>query len=241
MIFNHIKKQILQLLPPSDCLLCQSSVSASTNKAPLLCADCHNRLPNIQQSCPVCALPLPGANPNVCGECLKSTPAFTKTVAAFHYEPPVSDFITRLKYVGQRHMLPLLCDYLSQKIESEYKLQPLPEQVIPVPLHQTKTRNRGFNQAQLIAKTLVQRLSIISLNQAVIRNRATIPQMNLDAIQRHKNMKGVFTVTRPPAEYVAIVDDVMTTGTTVTELSKQLLNAGCKRVDVWCLARAYSI
>jgi len=181
--------------------------------------------------------------PSPCGACLKDTPNFHKTVVAFHYEAPVSDLITSLKFNGQHLFLPLLSDYLLKAIETNYEKDNLPEVIVPVPLHSKKLCERGFNQALLIAQSLSKQLNTPLLTKSTVRNRYTQAQSALDANQRHKNLKGAFSVNNLNEfdnKSVAIVDDVMTTGTTANELSCQLIKAGASRVDVWCIARAFT-
>ncbi|TQV75149.1 ComF family protein [Aliikangiella marina] len=232
----------------SDCLLCGSLVNVrnatNNSQAPLICPDCHKRLPIVESACDICAMPM--TNPRInssrfrCGECLTSSPPFEKTVSAFHYESPISDFITELKFHHQTQSLNLMSDYLSQKITLAYKSDLLPHAILPIPLHHSRLKQRGFNQAQLIAAKLSKQLQIPLHRQGLDRQKATQPQVGLDAAERAKNLKGAFRVRAIDASHVALVDDVMTTGKTVTELTRCLLKAGIARVDVWTVARAYS-
>jgi len=241
MFFKQPINKLNFLLPTSDCLLCHGAVRAHSERAIIICEHCHDKLPLLDQCCPVCALPVPSHQGLACGECLKNTPVFSQTLAAFHYEPPISDFITRLKFNNQRQLIPLLCESLIARIERHYQNSARPQQLIPVPLHPKKLRQRGFNQAQLLANRLAKKLTIPLLPNAVSRCRETSAQINLDAIERQRNLKDAFQINQPVKAHVAIIDDVMTTGTTVSELSKALLNAGTTRVDVWCIARAYAV
>ena len=225
----------------SDCLLCQLSVKAKPGLAPILCDHCHLRLPVIRSACPVCALPLAAGNRLACGDCLKNTPPFTRTTVAFHYEPPISDFIGQLKFNGRRQLLPLLSDYLLTRIKVDYANDNLPQQLIAVPLHKTKMRQRGFNQAQLLCRRLAKSLSISQYREIATRQRNTVTQVSLDAVARQRNLKGAFRINGTVASHVAIIDDVMTTGTTVTELARELVAAGAQRIDIWCVARAFHI
>ena len=114
-----------------------------------------------------------------------------------------------------------------------------PEYLIPVPLHRNRYRQRGFNQAIEIAQSLSRELAIpLNLN-ACVRLRDTPHQIDLSAKQRRKNMKHAFAARGlSTIRHVAIVDDVMTTGATASELAIALKNAGVDRVDVWVCARA---
>jgi len=114
----------------------------------------------------------------------------------------------------------------------------MPELIIPVPLHVKRLRERGYNQALEIARTLGRELSIPVESGSCTRVLATIPQTGLQQNERRRNIRGAFRVLHTPkAAYVAIVDDVVTTGSTVSELTRVLMKAGVKRVDVWAAAR----
>lgn len=265
MFFNQLKKYnfpYFNLIPNSDCLLCRanfsqsrfshnSSVNRKQTVSKLLCQHCHALLPELQTGCFVCAMPLlidTLTKKSVCGACLKDSPHFSQTIAAFHYEAPVNNFITQLKFNAQRHYVALLADYLVRRVEQHYQNMALPAQnmklpdlIIPVPLHVKKIRQRGFNQAQLIAQYLSKQLNIPCHNNIAHRIRNTRAQSSLDAKARQRNLKGAFQVSDLHQQSIALVDDVVTTGTTVNELSIELIKSGASRVDVWSLARAYAL
>lgn len=235
------------LTPNSDCYLCREKVTRSQNvgapaKASIICHFCHERLPRLKPGCRVCAMPVGvavGVAVDLCGECLKQAPYFDQTVAAFHYEPPVDQMITGLKFNASRHFLPLFCDYLQDAIVHSYHPGQFPQALIAIPLHPAKLKSRGFNQAQLLAKRLGQSLAIPICNRGVTKIKNTAAQSSLDATDRHKNIRGAFRVTEVDYRHVAIIDDVMTTGATANELARQLKQAGVERVDLWCVARAF--
>ena len=115
-----------------------------------------------------------------------------------------------------------------------------PDLLIPVPLHASRLRERGYNQALELARPLAQALTIPLRHDVLLRTRATLAQANLDAKARRKNLRGAFAIVENAAlpQHVVIVDDVMTTGATLRECARVLLRAGVSRVDVWALARA---
>jgi ComF family protein len=261
MLFNQFKF-LNKLIPDSDCLLCSNSIELEnlsietaahqkdTNNnqvnqcsSPLICHDCHSRLPRLVKSCPVCAIP--SSSQLVCGACLSDSPYFHHGVAAFHYQPPISDFIGQLKFNQQLQSLKLLCGYLYQQVSHYYSQNELslPDLLIPVPLHRKKIRQRGFNQAALVAKFLAKKIDR-PLNEKLCRRVInTKPQSALDAKQRQNNLRNAFAINqnginRIKGQQIAIIDDVVTTASTVNELSKQLIKAGAEKVHVWCIARA---
>ncbi len=219
----------------TECPLCLQSTQSSLH---FICNDCINRLPYLSNVCDICALPI-AASQSVCGQCLKSSPRFDKAVIAFHYESPISEFIQSIKFNANFTSVKLLTDSLVTQIQDRYRSSSLPQTIIPVPLHPKRTRQRGFNQALEIAKQLNKSLPISISKQLVSRVINTAPQLNLSAKERHKNLKLAFKINRPPPNHCAILDDVMTTGSTAQVIANELKKAGAKQVDIWCVARAY--
>ena len=116
---------------------------------------------------------------------------------------------------------------------------PLPDILLPVPLHANRLRQRGYNQALELARPIAAELKLPLDIDSCRRMKATAEQVGLSAKSRRSNIKGAFEVKDSfEDKRVAVIDDVMTTGSTVHELSQQLINAGAKQVDVWVCARA---
>jgi len=203
-----------------------------------LCPGCLGDLPFNRHACQRCALPLPDAalKDALCGQCQKQPPKFDRCYAPLRYGYPLDHLISNFKFrdrLAQGHLLSgLLGNFLLQQ-QCE-----LPELIIPVPLHVSRLRERGFNQALELARPLSKRFDLPIDSHLVIRNRATSSQMELDKRARRKNIRGAFELTgRLSARHVAIVDDVVTTGSTVNELAAILRRGGAERVDVWAVAR----
>jgi ComF family protein len=129
---------------------------------------------------------------------------------------------------------------LLKKLQEEIPcVDELPDCLLPVPLHSSRLRQRGFNQSIEIARVIAKRLQIPIVHDAVIRRRSTESQTGLTAKQRQKNIRGAFDVVGDLAgKHVLIIDDVVTTGSTVNELAKVLKRKGVKRVGVLSIARA---
>jgi ComF family protein len=220
------------VLPP-HCLLC-SQRSASPRD---LCDECAGDLPRNGLCCPRCALPLQTPAP-LCGECLDREPPFQITLAPFVYAHPLDQLMMRFKF---GHSL-AAGRVLSELWLAALRALPLPrpQVLVPVPLHASRLRERGYNQALELARPLARELSIPLRASLLVRHRATSAQTDLDADARRRNVRGAFGVAEnaPLPAHVAIVDDVMTTGTTLRECAQTLRRAGVARVDVWALARA---
>ncbi|MEM7565400.1 MAG: ComF family protein [Pseudomonadota bacterium] len=155
--------------------------------------------------------------------------------AAFHYQHQIRDYLLQLKYGEATWVANCLCHSAGTPFFSH---QTLPEALLPVPLHASRLKQRGFNQAIEIAATW-SRIHDIALDvTALKRIRATPSQSGLDANQRRRNLKQAFTYsTNPGYRHVAIVDDVVTTGATADAITDLLHQAGVEFVEIWALAR----
>jgi ComF family protein len=149
----------------------------------------------------------------------------------------VDYLLKRLKFSSELAIAPLLAGLLAEHIAA--RAAPLPDLLLAVPLHRTRLRERGFNQATLLATRLGRRLGVPVASQVCLRRRATQPQSLLSPTARRLNLRNAFAVQqRLPAAHVAIIDDVMTTGHTAGELAQALKQAGAECVEVWVIARA---
>ncbi len=221
-----------RVLPPT-CLLC----GAPGEEGRDLCRGCAGDFAINVPCCPICALPLKTQAP-MCGECLERPPPFAVTWAPFRYEHPLDLLEARFKFRGDLAAGRVLANLMRERAAIDSPARP--EAIVAVPLHIARLRQRGYNQAWEIAKALSAAFGIPLLRDALMRTRATSAQTGLDAEARRKNMRGAFVVANERAlpDHIAVVDDVMTTGTTARECARVLRRAGVSRVDVWALARA---
>lgn len=174
-----------------------------------------------------------------CGSCVQSPPPFERTVAAFDYLPPWSALLARFKFHAGLDLQPVFAELLLQACRDTGASASL---VLPVPLAPERLRERGYNQAWEIARRVAAGLGSAADAALLLRIRATPHQLALPIDRREANVRGAFAVEpRRRAEIagrdIAIVDDVMTTGATVAELSRVLLAAQAASVQVWVLAR----
>ena len=229
MFINQLKNWIL----PYSCLLCNNASDEDRD----LCGACASELPWLQQACDRCGISLP--ENQTCGDCLTHTPPYNRTLALWSYEQPIDHFITQFKFQHRLVFSRLLASMLIQKIQKEYEVSDLPEYIIPVPLHPDRLKERGFNQALEIAKPIAAQLKLKIDTTHCVRSKATAAQSTLlTTDDRRKNIKNAFTVNPLfQTKHVAIIDDVVTTGHTVRELSKSLKQIGIQKIDIWCCAR----
>ena len=182
-----------------------------------------------------CGVPTPGAR--ACLRCFSPAPAFDCSISACVYRYPVDLMIKKLKYRARLEMAEALCGPLLERI-GELAVEP-PDCLLPTPMHPTRWRRRGFDQALEITRILAKRLAIRADARLLQRQRPTAAQYNLNVRQRRKNVSGAFLLKKPVRyERVALVDDVLTTGATAHELARLLKRNGVRHVQVWSLARA---
>jgi ComF family protein len=252
---GQIAESIFAVLFPSDCRICGMPLF-EISRLPV-CQDCLDAMPAIAGGvCAVCGERLfspyafsNGQEEARCGLCRRIEPPFVRAAAYGSYESGLRELIHLLKYGGVRPAANVLGRMLAEAIatvEPEFGADSVA--VIPVPLHRTKLRQRGFNQAELIASSAMKLGSPgsrLRLCTGVLeRKRDTASQIGLTGHQRRENLRGAFGVAQPElvkGREVLVVDDVYTTGATVSECSKVLRRAGATKVWVATVARTLKI
>jgi ComF family protein len=231
-----VNNWLTNYLLPSACLLCGNRCPRGRHID--LCPDCTGDLDVIDRACRRCGAPMSAgvANDGVCGRCQRHPPAFDRCFAPYAYDGNIGHLITRLKYGHKLACARLLGAMLADRIPTGNR--DLPRILIPVPLHPARMRERGFNQAVEIARAVSRRTGIPLDADLVRRTRATPSQVELPRRERLKNVRGAFAVSRAAGwRHVAILDDVVTTGSTASEIARTLKASGVKQVSVWAVAR----
>ena len=226
------------VLPPS-CLACDAPVSAAGG----LCPDCWSRISFIGRPCCArCGLPfaIEAAPDAICGDCARVPPVFDRARAAFLYEGAGRQLILAFKMADRSWLAPRLAAWLQR---AAAPLLPEADVVVPVPLHRWRLLARRFNQAAVLARLVAREADAIMVPDLLVRTRRTATQTRLSRPERRRNVRGAFAVRRSRLSLVAgrsvlLVDDVMTTGATVSACARALRRAGAARVDVATLARA---
>ena len=149
----------------------------------------------------------------------------------------IKDAVLQLKYHQGLYLSQALAQLMHHKLRNHYQQTPWPNALVCVPLQAKKMRVRGYNQTQSLAKYLSLLTNINDVSKSVKKIRVTEDQSSLPLQQRKANIKNAFAVHQRVPKHIAIIDDVMTTGTTVKQLAIILKKHGAKTVDVWCLAR----
>lgn len=226
-------KQLQSLLFPPTCRLC----GITTAPDEWLCKACTRDLPWLARSCSICARPLTATNLlTTCGNCQQRQPVFDRTIAPLRYDAPVDYLVQRLKFSDELSTAKLLAQLFVNRLNGSASL---PELLIPVPLHASRLRTRGYNQSAELARHISKLLGLPASSRTCKRHRKTETQSLLPARERKSNLRNAFAVKdKLKVRHVAIVDDVMTSGHTANELAKVLKQAGAQQVDVWVMARA---
>jgi ComF family protein len=221
-------RPIVRRLLGSRCLLCAGSSHDE------LCDGCSADIPAIAApACAQCALASPGGSP--CAACLRDPPPWGEVVAACAYAHPVDALVKALKYGGRLECAPALAELLARALASHRA----PDLVVPLPLSPARLRSRGFNQSLEIARALPPWLSERVDDAVLERIRDAGPQAALPLHGSAANVRGAFRAVRALAGLrVAVLDDVMTTGSTLREAAAALRDAGALEVSAWVVARA---
>jgi ComF family protein len=218
------------------CVLCH----ANANQAIDLCRPCQRALPWLRHACQLCGRELNHPDLTHCKHCLKSQPKHDKFIALYRYESPLPQLIMSAKFNRRQHTMHLLGCLMAEFLHDYYAQSslPLPTLIIPVPLHISRLRGRGFNQALLLAQPIAKTLSLPIDFAHCQRIRATAAQATIEKQQRLKNINNAFHVSPGlQGQHIAVIDDVLTTGQTLSVFTHALKQAGVKKIDVWCCAR----
>ncbi|MCB1560745.1 MAG: ComF family protein [Xanthomonadales bacterium] len=228
---RHWLDSFARVVLPPRCLLCTRPGTGGRD----LCLACHQDLPFNRSACARCGIPLP-TPAKACGACLKRLPPFDVTHAVFRYGAPVDSLLMRHKFHGDLAAGRVLGELFADELST---LSGSVDTLLPVPLHPKRLGERGYNQSLELARPLARRSGLPLLVDGLRRQNATTPQTGLDRKARQQNLRGAFAWKggRPPPGRIALIDDTMTTGSTVAECTRMLKRAGAEHVEVWVLAR----
>lgn len=225
---------------PGLCWLCQMPLALPHWGLCSCC--CRHVLRQPPVCCPQCGLPAALAGVP-CGRCLKKAPHWQYMVLVADYVRPLSTLLHSFKFRRQTALTPALARLLLLRIRDSYRTRGLPHPrcVFSVPLHKRRQWWRGYNHSALLAQWLAGKMDCVYQPAGIKRLRHTRIQHQLDAPSRRRNVKNAFQLTVAVSGlHVALVDDVVTTGSTVAEISRLLMRAGAASVQIWCLCRTLS-
>jgi len=224
-LFDKLRAGLGTLLA-SRCLLCAASADRHN-----LCRECLGDLPWLDAAvCRICAHPLP--EPGICGRCIAEPPHYDHVSAACRYAFPLDGLIQSYKYGGRLAAGSALAALLAPRIRTR------PDLILPIPLTAQRLRERGFNQALELARIIGGQLNVPVDAGLCIKIRDTAPQTRLPWKTRRRNIRGAFIVLGSlEGCHVAVVDDVLTTGATLSEVARNLKRAGASSVTGYVIAR----
>lgn len=232
---NNLIQNVKRFIFPIICILCGNF----TKTALSICNECSTDLPFIIEACKLCGIQL--TTTAICGACLETPPPYAATIAVFNYQYPIDKLISRLKFSGNLTVANAIGEVMARTILLQLNsINDRPDCIMPIPLHPKRIVERGFNQALEIARPIAKVTRIPIDFKSCYRKEPTQAQSLIPAHERAKNIKNAFALKKAiNYRHVAILDDVVTTGSTVREFAKLLRRNGVERIQVWCCARTH--
>ncbi len=228
-------RALASLFYPSLCSIC----SAPVDDREYVCEPCSRKAPRITPPfCAKCSEPFHGAITDsfACANCSHRTLHFDSAVASYRSRGIVRKLVHEFKYGKQLHLRHAVADWLLESLDDPRLRGRRFDIVVPVPLHPARKRERGFNQAELLARGVAEKMkATVSDTLEVVRS--TRDQVELSAAQRRANVAGAYAATKPLRGTILLVDDVFTTGATMSACSATLLRAGAEEVHALTLCR----
>ena len=225
---------LVELLFPRRCPVCDRPVD---KMGAYVCKKCRLKIKYVQSPyCMKCGKGVKSEETELCGDCRNGVHFFTAQRALYEYDT-MKAAIYRFKYEGRREYAEFFGRELAQKLGDRILLWK-PDVIVPVPLHKEREKQRGYNQAALIAKELGRRLDIPVDVKYISRVRKTLAQKNLNGKERQNNLKNAFKISQNDVKLntVIVVDDIYTTGATMDEMAECLKRAGVR--EVYCISLA---
>src|SRR5690606_7948310 len=226
-------QDILRQARARQCLLCAGTHQDRCG----FCPGCQADLPWLQHGCRICGVPLPWPDASLCANCLQQPPCFDRCEGLFHYAFPVQEILAEFKFRRKIWYAPPLGKLMVRHLQARAD-SPRHDLIVPTPLHSSRLRERGFNQALELAKRVSRGCGIPLDHRLLEKVRATAPQSSLSARERATNLRLSYRARgRIEGARVLLIDDIVTTGHTADELSRVLKQAGASYVEVLCVAR----
>lgn len=223
------KETILNILFPRRCPVCGEIVKPAGS---LICTACFRELSFVRSPvCKKCGKEIVNETMEYCDDCASHRHAFEYGVALVNYNETARKSMVQIKYKNKREYLDFYGAALVARHEKTIRRMQV-DAIVPIPVHRSRMRNRGFNQAEVLGEIISDRLEIPMENGILKRMKRTLPQKELSAAERLKNLSGAFQAGEIPAgiRSVLLVDDIYTTGSTIEACSRVLRQAGVERI-----------
>ena len=224
------------MIYPRKCVICDSVVKTGN---PGICEECERYLGYIEEPrCYLCGKEVESALEEYCDDCMKTRRDFDGGFPLLRYIPPVSDSVAAIKYLGRQEYVTFYADKMVQKFGDSFISMGI-EGLVPIPIHKKRMKKRGFNQAALLAEEISKRTGIPLLD-IMERTVDTLPQKNLSVDKRRDNLEKVFRIREGVLvpSVIMIVDDIFTTGATVSAAARILKESGASEVYFTSICRA---
>lgn len=225
-----------QALFPRSCSLCREALKP---KQQIMCSSCIDDLPYNSSFCLRCSEPL--VSTGICPACQKNPPNFRRCITLCDYRYPIFSAVGRIKKNPFAPEIKQLSILFAKRIQTHYQTQELPKIFIPMPIHPLKMLYRGFNQSLVITQFMSGKLAGTEVKNSIcIRKNFAKSQRFMSRKQRLKILATSFRINHRDeiqGKSLALIDDVVTTGSTANAATESLLNAGAKSVDLWCIAK----
>ncbi len=225
---------LIDLLFPRRCPICDRPVDKIGND---ICKACLPKIRYVESPyCLKCGKPLKDDAKEYCMDCINATHIFDRGRALYEYDT-VKEAIYRFKYEGRKEYATFFGRQLAKRLSKEI-LSWKPDAILPVPLHKDRLKERGYNQAFLLARELGRALNIPVNEEILYRKRATIPQKELNVKERQNNLKNAFKIRQNDVKLktIIVVDDIYTTGSTMNGIAQCLKEAGTEKIFFVSLA-----
>lgn len=219
----------LDILYPRRCPVCHEIVK---KRGELICPSCRKEVRPIGEPlCKKCGKPISEQAEEYCGDCRTREHLYTRGLAVLPYAGKIKQSVYQMKFHNKREYIDFYGPYMAEVLEDKIRGWNA-QALIPVPLHSSKMRKRGFNQAELLARHVGRILNIPVRTDIVQRIRATRPQKELTWRERQNNLKGAFKISRYDVKLkkIILVDDIYTTGSTIDGIAGKLLEQGAEEV-----------
>ncbi len=238
-VWKGVERNLLGILYPSRCPFCDGVLGISNCIG--ICSNCEKEVEFVKEPyCKKCGKPIENEVDELCVDCMERKFSFEYGHAVFVYNYSMKNAVARFKYNGRYEYAEYFAGQ-AVKMYENWINKISPDALIPVPIHKSRYRQRGYNQAQVIAESIGAKLGIDVINNLIIRVKQTLPQKELSVIERHKNLYGAFDIVEEMKELyrelkcVIMIDDIYTTGSTIEACADILKGSGIDKVYFLCI------